>query len=151
MVFRPEWLPPDCSISQVTLRPEQPPGRPGGIDARQIGQTPWSEGNPCSVRAVVTGAQRRLRLKQFLYAWAPPAASTSALWKSPQLTPVMCQDAIAWLGTDYMGRAGACVQRMRTEIEVSEEDGVRYAVWASTSQFLSADQFKDVIEGLRTP
>jgi hypothetical protein len=123
VVFRPEWLPSDCAITQVTLRPEQPPGRPGDIEAQQIGQTPWSEGNPCSVRTVVTGDQRRLRIKQFLYDWAPPAASTPALWKSPHLTPVLCQDTIAWLGTDYMGRQGGCVQQLRTQLELSVERG----------------------------
>jgi hypothetical protein len=28
VVFRPEWLPPDCRLERSTLRPEQPPGRP---------------------------------------------------------------------------------------------------------------------------
>lgn len=124
VVFTPEWLPDDCELTEVTVRPEQPPGRPKGIEAEQIGQTPWSEGNPCSIRTVISGHDRRLRLKQFLYDWAPPAASTAPLWNSPRLTPRPCRSTVAWLGTDYMKRQGACIQTMRTQIELSVIDGV---------------------------
>lgn len=123
VVFAPEWLPADCTLTEVTLRPEQPPGRPGGIQAQQIGQTPWSEANLCSIRAIVAGRRRRLRIKQFLYDWAPPAASTAPLWNSPALTPVPGRDTVGWLGTDYMKRRGGCVQAMRTQIEVSVIEG----------------------------
>ncbi|WP_248910953.1 hypothetical protein, partial [Halocatena marina] len=27
VVFEPTWLPDDCRITEITLRPEQPPGR----------------------------------------------------------------------------------------------------------------------------
>jgi hypothetical protein len=124
VVFAPTWLPADCTLTGVSLRPEQPPGRPGGVTPAEIGQTPWSSANPCSVRAIVAGHGRRLRLKQFLYDWAPPAASTAPLWNSPRLTPIPCRDAVAWLGTDYMDRHGACVQLLRTQIEVSVSEGV---------------------------
>jgi hypothetical protein len=123
VVFRPEWLPADCAMTEVTLRPEQAPGRPGGVQAQEIGQTPWTEANPGSVRAVFRGRQRRLRLKQFLYDWAPPAASTAPLWNSPHLTPVPGQNAIAWLGIDYLKRPGGCIQLMRTQIEISVMEG----------------------------
>lgn len=123
VVFRPEWLPVDCILTEVTLRPEQAPGRPGGMQAQEIGQTPWTEANPGSVRAVFRGKQRCLRLKQFLYDWAPPAASTAPLWNSPHLTPVPGQNAIAWLGTDYLQRPGGCIQLMRTQIEISVMEG----------------------------
>lgn len=123
VVFAPGWLPDDCRVTEVTLRPEQPPGRPGGIPAQQIGQTPWSEGNPCSIRAIVEGRRRRLRIKQFLYDWAPPAASTAPLWNSPELTPIPCRDAVAWLGIDYKERRGGCIQLLRTQVEVSVVEG----------------------------
>jgi len=107
----------------VTYRPEQPPGRPDGVDAAELGQTPWSDGNPASVRAVVRGDGRALRVKQFLYDWAPPAASVAPLWRTSDPTPVDCGDAVGWLGTDYEGRRGACLQRERAQIEASVTEG----------------------------
>jgi hypothetical protein len=62
-------------------------------------------------------------LKQFLYDWAPPAASTAPLWNSPRLTPVVGEDAIAWLGMDYNKRPGGCVQLKRTQLEISVTEG----------------------------
>lgn len=123
VVFEPGWVPDDCRVTDVTLRPEQPPGRPEGIEAADIGQTPWSEGNPCAIRAHVVGDGRRLRLKEFLYDWAPPSASVAPLWRTPEPTPFECGGAVGWLGIDYKGNRGACVQRARTQIEVSVTDG----------------------------
>ncbi|WP_123536838.1 hypothetical protein [Halosimplex salinum] len=123
VVFEPGWLPADCEVRQTTLRPEQPPGRPDGLDAEAIGQTPWSDGNPAAVRAVVDGDGRRLRIKQFLYDWAPPAASVAPLWGTEDPTPVAAGDAVGFLGTDYKENRGACVQRARTQVEVSVLDG----------------------------
>lgn len=123
VVFEPAWLPGDCRVSEVTLRPEQPPGRPGETAAGDLGQTPWSEGNPCSLRAVVVGDNRRFRIKEFLYDWAPPAASVAPLWETSEPEPVECGDVIGWLGTDYKGNRGACVQRARTQLEVSVLEG----------------------------
>lgn len=123
VVFIPEWLPDDCRITNVTLRPELPPGRPDGVTAEDLGQTPWSEGNPCSVRSVIEGEGRRARLKQFLYDWAPPSASIAPLWGTPEPTPFCCGDTIGWLGTDYRDQRGACVQRQRTQLELSVIEG----------------------------
>lgn len=123
VVFEPGWLPADCRLAEVTLRPEQPPGRPDDVSAADIGQTPWGEGNPCALRAVVAGDGRRLRIKGFLYDWAPPAASVAPLWETPEPEPVACGDAVGWLGTDYKGNRGACVQRARSQLEVSVLEG----------------------------
>ncbi|WP_436926008.1 hypothetical protein [Halosimplex amylolyticum] len=123
VVFEPGWLPGDCELAETTFRPEQPPGRPEGVDAAEIGQTPWSDGNPCALRAVVEGDDRRLRIKEFLYDWAPPAASVAPLWGSEDPTPVDAGDAVGFLGTDYKDNGGACVQRARTQVEVSVLDG----------------------------
>ncbi|MFC7097908.1 hypothetical protein [Halobaculum marinum] len=123
VVHEPTTLPDDCAVETVTYRPEQPPGRPEGVEAADLGQTPWSEGNPSSVRAVVRGDDRALRVKQFLYDWAPPAASVAPLWRTPAPTPVACDDAVGWLGTDYEDRRGACLQRERAQIEVSVTAG----------------------------
>ncbi|WP_415378946.1 hypothetical protein [Halosimplex sp. TS25] len=119
VVFEPGWLPDDCAVVETTFRPEQPPGRPEGVDAEELGQTPWSDGNPCALRAVVEGEGRRLRIKEFLYDWAPPAASIAPLWGTEDPTPVDAGDAVGFLGTDYKDNRGACVQRARTQIEVS--------------------------------
>ncbi|WP_277553798.1 hypothetical protein [Halobaculum limi] len=123
VIHEPTSLPDDCTVETVTYRPEQPPGRPDGVDAAELGQTPWSDGNPSSVRAVVRGDDRALRVKQFLYDWAPPAASAAPLWRTPDPTPVPCEDAVGWLGTDYEDRRGACLQRERTQIEASVTEG----------------------------
>ncbi|WP_135828236.1 hypothetical protein [Halorussus halobius] len=119
VVFEPGWLPEDCRVRTVTRRPERPPGRPPDVSADDVDQTPHSEGNPCTVRVVVAGEGRRLRLKQFLYDWAPPAASVAPLWGTPEPTAFDCGDAVGWLGTDYEDRRGACVQRERTQVELS--------------------------------
>jgi len=123
VVFETDWLPADCRVEEVTRRPERPPGRPGDASAEEVGQTPHSEGNPCSVRTVVAGGDRRLRIKQFLYDWAPPSASVAPLWRTPDPTPFDCGDAVGWLGTDYKDNRGACVQRDRTQIELSVTEG----------------------------
>jgi hypothetical protein len=123
VVFEPGWLPDDCAVAETTIRPEQPPGRPEGLDAGDIGQTPWSEGNPSAVRTVVAGEDRELRIKQFCYDWAPPAASVAPLWGTEAPTPVEAGDAVGFLGTDYKDNRGACVQRARTQVEVSVLEG----------------------------
>ena len=123
VVFEPGWIPEDCRIEAVTRRPERPPGRPTDVSPAEIDQTPHSEGNPCSVRLVVAGEDRRFRVKQFLYDWAPPAASIAPLWRTPDPEPFACEDAVGWLGTDYKDNRGACVQRDRTQIELSVLEG----------------------------
>jgi hypothetical protein len=72
----------------------------------------------------VRGRGRALRIKQFLYDWAPPAAGIAPLWKSARLVPFDCGPATAWLGTDYRKAPGACVQLERTQVEVSVLEGV---------------------------
>ncbi|ELZ27500.1 hypothetical protein C475_06260 [Halosimplex carlsbadense 2-9-1] len=123
VVFEPGWLPDDCAVGETTIRPEQPPGRPEGLDAADIGQTPYSEGNPSAVRTVVAGEDRELRIKQFCYDWAPPAASVAPLWGTEDPAPVEAGDAVGFLGTDYKDNRGACVQRARTQVEVSVLEG----------------------------
>lgn len=137
VVFEPGWLPEGCHVEAVTHRPERPPGRPSDVSAADIDQTPHSEGNPCSVRVVVAGDDRRLRLKQFLYDWAPPSGSVAPLWRTPVPTPFACDDAVGWLGTDYKDNRGACVQRDRTQIELSVSEGT-----------FSDDELRQLLGGL---
>jgi hypothetical protein len=124
VVFEPSHLPEDCTVTAQTYRPEQPPGRPDDVGADDIGQTPHSDGNPSSVRFVVEGDGRRVRCKQFLYDWAPPAASIAPLWRTPDPEPFPSQTEVGWLGTDYKDNRGACVQRARTQVELSVTEGV---------------------------
>ena len=138
VVFEPARLPDDCRVGAVSLRPEQPPGRPGDVSAADIGQTPHSEGNPCSVRVVVEGEGRQFRLKQFLYDWAPPAASVAPLWRTDDPEPFDCGEAVGWLGVDYEGRRGACVQRDRTQVELSVLEGA-----------FDDSELRAVLDGLR--
>lgn len=123
VAFELAWLPDDCRVDRVTLRPERPPGRPDGVTADEIDQTPHSDGNPCSLRVVVDGDDRRLRVKQFAYDWAPPAAGVAPLWRTDTPEPFHCGDAVGFLGTDYKGNRGAVTNRVRTQLEISVVDG----------------------------
>lgn len=137
VAFEPTTLPRECEVTAVTRRPERPPGRPAGMDAAAVGQTPWSEGNPCSLRLLIEDDDRRLRLKQFLYDWAPPAASIAPLWGTPEPVPVRLDDVVAWLGTDYKDNRGACLQRERTQVELSVLEGT-----------FGDDELRRLMEGL---
>ena len=123
VVYAPQTLPPGMRVSSNSLRPEQPPGRPAGVKVAELGQTPWSEANPCSLRTLVEGDGRALRIKQFLYDWAPPAASIAALWDCQDLRAAPCQGSVVFLGTDYRASLGAVIQLQRTQIEVSTLHG----------------------------
>lgn len=122
VVFEPNWMPADCELSTATLRPEQPPGAAfdGDSDSSESAFSGW---NPASVRVEIRGDDRRLRLKQFLYDWAPPSASIAPLWGSDCLEPFDCQYTVGWLGEDYKGNRGASVQLARTQVELSVLDG----------------------------
>lgn len=123
VVHEPRVLPDDCRVAETSVRPEQPPGRPDGLQATDIGQTPWSDANPCSARTVIHGRGRALRIKQFLYDWAPPAAWIAPLWDTPWLVPVVCRKRVGWVGKDYRESLGACAQLQRTQIELSVLEG----------------------------
>lgn len=123
VVFCPTWLPADCSVVDVSLRPELPPGRPAGADAAAFDQTPHTEGNRCSLRTVVEGDYRRLRLKQFCYDWAPSAGGIAGIWHTSDPDPFPCADAVGFLGDDYRDNRGGVVQRDRTQVEASVTAG----------------------------
>lgn len=122
VLFGARALPSGCRLKHIVQRPEQPPGRPGVANASYLSQTPWSEANPFSVRIEVEGPGRRLRIKEFLYDWAPPAASIAPL-AGRDVRPYRCGDCVCWIGTDYKGHVGACIQKKRTQIEISVEMG----------------------------
>ncbi len=124
VVFEPSNLSSKLSLGETSVRPEQPPGRPGNIRAEDICQTPWSEANPCSTRTMIIGAGRSLRVKQFLYDWAPPAASVAPLWDCPNVRGYPCQDTVAWIGKDFRDAVGAVIQLHRTQVELSVLEGI---------------------------
>lgn len=138
VVHEPTWLPEGCEITEHTLRPEQPPGRPEGTDAAKLGLSPWSEANLCALRTVIAGDGRSLRLKQFLYDWAPPAAGIASLWDSPEVAPFPCLGATGWTGVDYHDRPGACVYLPRAAIEAVAIEGT-----------FAPEEFEQLLSSLR--
>ncbi len=122
IVHYPYQLPEDSQLVEASLRPERPPGR--CADDEQItGLCPWTQGNPSNLRMLISGKKRQLRIKQFFYDWAPPAAGLPCLWESPELQAVATQKEIAWFGTDYKKNYGISLLRNGTLIELSVLSG----------------------------
>jgi hypothetical protein len=119
VLLRPDDLPGDAAIERPTLRPEAPPGRAGGDDA---GRATWTATNRAAYRCVVATPRARIRVKQFLYDWAPPAFGHPALWKT-EVRPFEADGRIGWLGADYRGRPAATLHAHRTMVELSLEAG----------------------------
>jgi len=113
VLFRPDPLPEGIECGSASIRPESPPKH----DLR-LG---WSIGNRAVHRCDLLAGKARLRLKQLLYDWAPPA------WDHPSLTgdvtPFVVGGHIGWVGRDFRGLAAATVTLDRTTIDVSVRDG----------------------------
>ncbi|MER5382881.1 hypothetical protein ABT040_21795 [Streptomyces sp. NPDC002688] len=118
VLWQPAELPRGCDTRTGTLRREAPPGR---VDA--AGRTPWSDANPSGYRTEISGGGRRLRLKQFLYDWAFPAADHPCLWGSETRPHEIGEDRVVWLGTDYLGHRAGSARMARTTVELSVLDG----------------------------
>ncbi|MEV6835727.1 hypothetical protein AB0N17_14605 [Streptomyces sp. NPDC051133] len=118
VLWRPSALPEGCDTAVGTLRREAPPGR---VDA--VGRTPWSDANPAGYRTEISGGGRRLRLKQFLYDWAFPAADHPCLWGSETRPFGIGEGRVAWLGTDYLGHPAGSARLARTTVELSVLEG----------------------------
>lgn len=118
VVWRPTALPAGSDTSTGTLRREAPPGR---VEA--AGRTPWSDANPACYRTEISGAGRRLRLKQFLYDWAFPAVDQPCLWGSDTRAVPIDERHVVWLGTDYLGHRAASARLARTTVELSVLEG----------------------------
>jgi hypothetical protein len=102
-----------------TLRREAPPGRGAGAE----GRAPWTVANPGAYRTEIGGGGRRLRLKQFLYDWAFPAADQPALWRSETRAEVLPEGRVLWFGTDYLDHVAASARMSRTMVELSVLEG----------------------------
>lgn len=120
--FRVSFLPEDCVEGTSTLRLEQAPGRTEE-DESTTGISPWSEANYSTLRTIIKGTERKIRIKQFFYDWAPMAAGIPCLWESGELTPLVIHNAIAWIGVDYLENVGATLHRNGTLIEFSVVEG----------------------------
>lgn len=133
VVFRPRILPSNLVVESLSLRPEAPPGRDGDMRGRPS----WHDHNRCSLRFEIVGTGRGLRVKQFLYDWAPPAFDHPCLWKSHN-EPFEVGKNIGWLGTDYRKRRGASVNIDRTTIELSTYEGT-----------FAEDELQTICRGMR--
>jgi len=121
LLLRPASLPGDLSVASSSVRPEAPPGRPGEGDAAL--RPDWTQSNRACHRAVYAGRRRRLRVKQFLYDYAPPAFDHPCLWESARVEPFVNGGHIGWLGTDFRRLRGATTHVDRTLVELSVIDG----------------------------
>lgn len=120
IVMKPETLPEGGRIVSSTMRPEAPPGRTSGTGA--TGRPDWTTSNRSCHRFEVVTGRGRIRTKQFLYDWAPPAFDHPSLWRDfPRAFPL--REEICWVGKNYLKRHAASLHRARTMIEVSVLSG----------------------------
>ena len=80
VLMRRRVLPNGLSEGKASMRPEAPPGRMA--DDAEEARPPWTLSNRSCHRSEYAGGGRRLRIKQFLYDWAPPAFDHPLLWRS---------------------------------------------------------------------
>jgi hypothetical protein len=119
VLFAPSQLPKGFMVTEQSLRRECIPGRLSDMP----GRSPWSEANNCAYRMVISDGVRRIRVKQFLYDWAPAAADQPCLWQSKTTYKPLQNGFVAWFGKDYKNQVGAYTAMFRTSCEVSVEHG----------------------------
>jgi hypothetical protein len=102
VVLRPDWLPSDCRLAQMTARAE-------------------SERHPSSLRLTIEGHARSMRLKQFFMDWWIPTSSDSNLTAPGRA--FTAAGIVGYLGRDYKGREAACIHRCGTLLELSVAHG----------------------------
>ncbi len=120
VLLHPSALPEDCAIAEAVVRPEAPPGR--RQDQATGGRPSWTLSNRSSHRLQIHGQCRTLRVKQFLYDWAPPAFDHPSLWRSDN-RPFRLGEQLGWLGEDFQGQQAASVHIDRTMVEVRVDEG----------------------------
>jgi hypothetical protein len=121
VLMKPTLFPAGVSLETAEMRPESPPGRRDGAPDSRLPS--WTLSNRACHRSVLAGKGRRLRIKQYLYDWAPPAFDCPSLWQSPVVRHFSVGSDVGWLGTDFRGLPGASVSLDRTMIELSVLDG----------------------------
>jgi hypothetical protein len=118
VLTRPKELPRGLELERQDLRPEVPPDPTSGD---LMNQATW--GQRSSYRCVYSGDGRRIRMRQFLYDWAPPAYDHPSLWLSEAITPFEAGDNIGWIGRNYRKEPAASISVDRTTIEISSLAG----------------------------
>jgi hypothetical protein len=112
--------PGDLALTSTEMRPEAPPGRPVVDDKTRPS---WTQSNRSCHRTELRGRDRKVRVKQFLYDWAPPAFDCPSLWLSPGVRPFVSQDEVGWLGADFRGLPAAAIRLHGTTVEISVLEG----------------------------
>lgn len=102
VVLRPEWLPSDGQLEKITVRPE-------------------TLQHPSSLRMIVQGGNRALRLKQFYMDWWIPTCSDTNLTGPGR--PFVAAGIVGYFGRDYKGREAACIHRFGALLEMSALEG----------------------------
>ena len=120
VLLYPAIVPEGTAITRASIRPEAPPGRVQGDDG--TGRSPWTVTNTSAHRCELSGGGRRIRVKQFLYDWAPPAWDHPSLWKT-EVRGFAVGSHVGWLGNDYRALPAASLCIHRTMIELSVEEG----------------------------
>ena len=134
--MKPTLLPEGVSLETAEMRPESPPGRRDGPKDSRLPS--WTLSNRAAHRCVLAGKERRVRIKQYLYDWAPPAFDCPCLWLSPVVRHFFVSSDVGWLGTDFRGLPGASVSLDRTTTELSVLSGS-----------FSDDELQQICRGLR--
>jgi hypothetical protein len=135
VLMKPTLLPAGLSLETAEMRAESPPGRRDGPTDSRLPS--WTLSNRACHRRVLAGKGRRVRIKQFLYDWAPPAFDCPCLWLSRAVRHFFVGNDVGWLGTDFRGLAGASVCLDRTAFEFSVLEGS-----------LSDDELEEICRGL---
>ena len=102
VVLRPDWLPPDCRLGKITVRPE-------------------TVEHPSSLRMIVEGRKRSMRLKHFYMDWWVPTSSDMNL--TAPGTVFVAAGIVGYLGRDYKGVEAACIHRFGALLELSVTKG----------------------------
>ncbi len=136
VLMKPTLFPEGVSLQAGELRPESPPGRRDGPTDSRLPS--WTLSNRATHRCVLAGKERSVRIKQYLYDWAPPAFDCPCLWLSPVVRHFFVGSDVGWLGTDFRGLPGASISLDRTMIELS----------VLTGSF-SDDELQQICSGLR--
>jgi hypothetical protein len=111
-------LPDGFSMVGAEMRPEAPPGRIE--ETGNVKRPDWTTSNRSCHRALISDGTTTVRIKQFLYDWAPPAFDHPSLWRSrPRPRSFRVGDDVGWTGTDFRGQPAAAIQIDRTTVEVA--------------------------------
>jgi hypothetical protein len=101
-VVAPRWLPEGCRVESVTVRAE-------------------TLERPSSLRTIVAGGGRSLRLKQFHLDWWVPTSSDANLTAPGRV--FQAAGIVGYRGRDYRGHEAACVHRYGSLLELAVLEG----------------------------